>query len=233
MYPVCTPARLTVRWSAQLSGGTPPSLSNDVDDDAAVHAVAVAGVATEERWRVILGACRGESVIASQSPPAVRRIPFDAAAHVARQKRLSVVDTERGSLEHRETANAPRNTRNEGRVCRRRDDEIRRVVKRVGALLIRRRSAERQVLRDADGPGDLAFDTEDPVDCVGDAGPERVVAEVRRSIGAGVKRGSAGDERDFDRARSWCHLLRGRTPSTDDDHRCDQNCERAFHGDLL
>ena len=89
------------------------------------------------------------------------------------------------------------------RRCR--HDEIRRVVERVRALLTRPRATERQVLGDADGPSDLAFDAEDPVDHVRDTGPKRVVAEFRGGISAGVKRGSAGDERDFDRARS-CHL---------------------------
>src|SRR5262249_35120993 len=145
--------------------------SNDVDDEAAVHTVAVARVAAEERWRVILVAHRRESVIAAQSPPAVRRIPLDAAADVARQKRPGVVDAERGSLEHRETPNISGYIRNEGCVRRCRHDEIRRVVERVRALLTRRRATERQVLGDADGPGDLAFDVEDPFDRVRDTGP--------------------------------------------------------------
>src|SRR5258705_767525 len=213
------------RRPAQLSGRSRASLSNDVDDEAAVRTVAVARVATEERWRVILVAHRRESVIAAQSPPTVRRIPLDTAADVARQKRPGVVDAERGSLEHRESPDTPGHIRNEGRVRRRRHDNIRRVVERVRALPIRRRAAERQVLADADCPGDLAFDAYNPVDRVVDAGPERVVTELWGGIGAGVKHGSPGDERDFDRARSWFHLLRGRATCADDDQRCDDNCD--------
>src|SRR5258705_11918366 len=102
------------RRPAQLSGRSRASLSNDVDDEAAVRTVAVARVATEERWRVILVAHRRESVITAQSPPAVRRIPLDAAADVAREKRPGVPDAGRGSLEHRETPNPPGTIRTKG-----------------------------------------------------------------------------------------------------------------------
>src|SRR5262245_14895789 len=112
----------------------------DVQQHPAVDSMAVSGLLSEEGWRVVFTLQRDESVVTPQSPPS--RIPAHAAADVAREKRLGVVDTERLLLQETEPADPTGDVRNHGRLVRRRDDEVAAVVHEVGRLQVRRAIGE-------------------------------------------------------------------------------------------
>src|ERR1051325_12134085 len=73
------------------------STSADVQQHAAVDAVAVARLLAEERRRVVLRLDRREPVITTQSP--APRVPVHAAADVAREEGVRADDAERRLLE--------------------------------------------------------------------------------------------------------------------------------------
>src|SRR5215475_8269781 len=78
---------LTV-FTACCCAGLPPR----VNQHARIHPVAVPCLLAEEARRVVLRLHRGEAIVGAQAPAAVE--PLHAAAHVAREKRLRVVDAE-------------------------------------------------------------------------------------------------------------------------------------------
>src|SRR5687768_11691974 len=106
----------------------------DVQQHTGINPVAVSLFLAEERRRVVLRVHRDEAVVATQAPAA--RMPGDAAAEVAGQERLGVVDRQRPPLEHRQTAHTTGEVRHDRRSIRRRDNEVGAVVQQVGRLLI-------------------------------------------------------------------------------------------------
>src|SRR5438552_2123687 len=154
------------------------SLSKRVADDGAVDAVSVARVLVEKGRRVGARPHGDEPVVAAQAPAAVGRVPLDAAAHVARQRRVIASDPEARSREGRQAADPACRVRHERRMRRQRHDEVAGVVQLIGPFLIAGQAAELQVLRDAERTVHLALDADDAVDVVGEGGAQRVVAEA-------------------------------------------------------
>src|SRR5262245_40143938 len=101
--------------------GTSP-LTHDIEDDSAIDAVAVPGLLSRARWRIVLGLHRDEAVVTAQAPAAA--VPLHAATHVAGEERLGVSDAEAGALEEAQTADAARRIRDDGMTHRRLDDQV-------------------------------------------------------------------------------------------------------------
>src|SRR5207302_9996416 len=86
-----TNIRLAMNYSSStsksnwISGNRHPSAA-DVQEHAAVDAMAVAGFLPDEGGRVALGLHRDEAIVAAQSPAA--RVPVQPASDVAREERL-------------------------------------------------------------------------------------------------------------------------------------------------
>src|SRR5262252_7308338 len=88
---------------------------NGVDHHAAVNAIPVPRVLSEEARRVVLRSHRNEAIVAAHAPAAAAVEPLHASAHVAGQKGVSLRDAERRGVEHRESANAARHVRRQRR----------------------------------------------------------------------------------------------------------------------
>src|SRR5262245_57935722 len=132
--------------------------TRDVENDSAVHAMAIARVRSPERRRIVLALHGDEPVIAAKTPaPAV---PLDAATDVPGEERVRVVDAEHCALEQRLAADATRDVR-DNRAARRVDDHVAVVVQQVRGPRVRQRDAvEVQALRDADRAADLALNAD-------------------------------------------------------------------------
>src|SRR5262249_38287059 len=105
--PVSVPFPREERERAIRPRAHAPSTSpHGVDDDRSVDTMPVPRVLTEEIRSAVLGAHGDEPVVAAQSPAAVGCEPFHAAADVAGEKRLCVVDAELQAVEHRQATNA-------------------------------------------------------------------------------------------------------------------------------
>src|SRR2546423_13301206 len=152
-------------------------LSAHVQQHAAVDAMAVAGLLSEERGRVVLRFQRDEAVVAAQAPAA--GVPVPPPPDVAREERLVVEDAERFLLERAQAADAARDVRNDGAPVRCGDDNVAAVVEKVRRLQVRRAAGQRQVLRDAERAADLTLDADIAVEVDRDAAAEIVVAEAR------------------------------------------------------
>src|SRR5437870_5003746 len=80
-----TNIRLAMNYSSSTStsngpcGNRHPSAAN-VQQHSAIHAMAVAGLLSEKRGRVILGPHGDEAIVAAQPPAA--RVPVEPASHV-------------------------------------------------------------------------------------------------------------------------------------------------------
>src|SRR5712671_3447482 len=195
--------------------------------------MSVARVLVEERGRVGARSHGEESIVAAKAPAPVGRVPFHAAADVARQRRVIAGDPKTRSRERRQTADPAGGVRYERAVRRQRDHEVAGVVQLVGSLLIARPAAELQVLRDPERARHVALDADDAVDVVGDGGAERVVAEARPVAAAGVERAAAGDEGDFERAGPGTGLLRERRAAAGEGDSENESRDRPFHDCLL
>ena len=103
----------------------------------------------------------------------------------------------------------------------------------IGPLLIARESTKPKILRDPERALDLAFDSEEPIDVVGERGAYVVVAETRPIVAVCVERAAARNDRDFDRARARARLLRVGATSADDRKRCEKNRDPTCHDYLL
>src|SRR5262245_26766200 len=110
--------------------------------------MAVSGIPAEERWSVVLRLDADESVVTSQAP--TTRVPLDAGAHVAGEKRLGVVDAECRLLENAEAANAGGHVRDDGAVIGGIHHYVAAVVQEVGGLDVAGQATELQILRDAE-----------------------------------------------------------------------------------
>src|SRR5215813_11069817 len=92
------------------------TLPADVQQHAAINAVAVPGLLAEKGGCVVLTLQRDESVITPQPPAA--RVPAHAAADVAGEERLRVVDAKRLLFEEAQATNATRHIRHHRRAVR-------------------------------------------------------------------------------------------------------------------
>ena len=110
----------------------PPVLPHRVDDHRAIHAMTVARVLAKERRRRIVRAHGDETVVASQPPPPVRRVPLQAAADVAGQEGFRTRHAELGSFVHRQAADAAGRVRHHGASRHRRHNHVAVVGKPVG-----------------------------------------------------------------------------------------------------
>ena len=102
---------------------TPPAgnatdLLHEIEDDSGVDAVTVSRDLPKEFRGIVLRLHANEPVVSAKTPAA--RVPLEAAADVARQKRLRLVDPEAGGLEKREPADAARQVRHDRSAIRRR-----------------------------------------------------------------------------------------------------------------
>src|SRR5262245_4882451 len=111
--------------------GTSPS-THDIEDDSAVDAVAVPGLLSPERRRIVLGLHRDEAVVAAQTPAAA--VPLHAATDVAGEERLGVSDTEAGALEETQATNASGHVGHDGVSHWRLNDQVAAVVQHVRCL---------------------------------------------------------------------------------------------------
>src|SRR5689334_2108835 len=118
--------------------GSAEELLHDVENHAAVDAMAVARLLTEERRRVILRLHGDEAVVAAQTP--APGVPFHAAADVAGEERLGVVDAEARALEETESADAASDVRHH-RALPGVDDDVAAVVEDVRRLHVTERRA--------------------------------------------------------------------------------------------
>src|SRR4051812_306147 len=80
------------------------AFSHRVDDPGAVDAMSVPRLLPEERRRGVVRPDGDEPIIAANAPAAVRSVPLEAAADIAGQERISTVEAQAGSLEHRQAA---------------------------------------------------------------------------------------------------------------------------------
>src|ERR1043166_8130680 len=88
---------------------------NGVDDDAAVDAVAVPRVLSEERGRIVLRPRRDEPVIGTHAPAVAAVEPLHARADVACQKRVGLRDSEPRRVEDCQAADTAGHVRRERR----------------------------------------------------------------------------------------------------------------------
>src|SRR5678815_4674640 len=126
------------------------TLPTNVQQHTAIDAMAVPGLLAEESWCVVLTFQRDKSVVTPQAPPS--GVPADAAANVAREECLRVVDTKRLLLEETQAADATGHVRHHGGPIRRGDHEVAAVVHKVRRFEVRNAVGEFEVLRDAKRP---------------------------------------------------------------------------------
>src|SRR5687767_12849561 len=100
----------------------------DVQEHPAVDAVPVPVFLSEEGRRLVLRPDGDEAVVAAQAPSA--GVPVHAAADVARQERLVLIDGERTPLVERQAADAGGDVRHD-RAGRSRHHEVAAVVEQV------------------------------------------------------------------------------------------------------
>src|SRR5262245_58807181 len=155
-----------------------PLLALRIDDDAAIDAVRVAGVAAEELRRVVLRPGHDEAIIAAPAPALVLGVPLHAAAGVAGEERLVVADPDLGPREHGEPAGAAGGVRNDGTSLQERHDHVARVAEHVRRLRVRGEIAELEARRGREHRGELAFDADVLVDVERHRRAEAVVAEA-------------------------------------------------------
>src|SRR5262245_33358695 len=201
----------------------------DVQQHTAIDSMAISRFLSEERRCVVLGLQRDESVVTSQSPPPC--VPAHAAADVACEERLGVVNAERLLLEETQAADATCDVWHHGRLVRRRDDEVAAVVHEVRRLEIRRAVDELEVLRDAKCAAHLALDADESIEVDGDGAAEVVVTEAR-TVGVfalGKERRAARNDGDDDRPRPRCRLLRIRLTRTEHARCGNQDCYYSCH----
>src|SRR5262245_46766386 len=86
------------------AGAVVTASPRDVPQHGPLDPVAIPRFSPEERRGSVLRLHADEPVVAAK-PPATR-IPLDAAADVACEKRLGVVDAEAGPLEHTQSTDA-------------------------------------------------------------------------------------------------------------------------------
>src|SRR5215470_11328911 len=137
----------------------------DVQRDGSVDAMAVSRLLAEERGRVILRLHGDEPVVPAESPPAA--VPLHAAADVAGEERLGVVDPQLRLLEHRQSADAASDVRDDGTVIGGVDDDVAAVVEQVRRPLIDVADpGEVEALRYAERAAEFPFDADVPVEVV-------------------------------------------------------------------
>src|SRR5215510_1277406 len=152
--------------------------ATDVQRDGPVDAVAVPRLLSKERRRVVLRLHGDEPIVAAESPPAA--VPLHAAADVAGEERLRVVDPELRLLEHRQSADAAGDVRDDGAVIGRVHDDVAAVVEKMrGGPIDVVDPGEVEALRYADRAAEFSFDADVPVEVVRDRATEVVVAERR------------------------------------------------------
>src|SRR6185503_4548278 len=111
------------------------TLPADVQQDTAVNPMTVPRLLSEKCRSFIPRLQRDKSVVTPQSPPS--GVPAHAAADVAREERLRVVDAKRLLLEKTQPTDAARHVRNDRSLVGRRDNEVAAVVHEVRGLEVR------------------------------------------------------------------------------------------------
>src|SRR4029450_9998019 len=202
----------------------------DVQQHTAVDSMAISRFLPEERRCVVLRFQRDKSVVTPQSPPPC--VPAHAAADVAGEERLRVVDAERLLLEETQAADAARDVRNDGRLIRRGDDEVAAVVHEVRRLEIRGAVGELEILRDAKCTADFALDANESIEVDGDRTAEVVVAEARTvgvlSLG-GERRAARNNGDDGGTRPHRIGLLRVCLARTEHARQGNQDCYHSCH----
>src|SRR5688572_30035373 len=158
-------------------------------------------VRSPERRSVVLALDCDEAIVATESPAA--GVPLQAAADIAGEECLGVVDAQAGALEERLAADATGDVRHDRPACGV-NDHVAVVVQQMGRSCVgERRAVDVETLRDPERTAELTLDADVAIEVHRDAAAEVVVAEARtlRVLSPPEERAAAGNDRGLDEAR--------------------------------